>query len=182
MESKQKFTEEIKSDIDVLKSIVEMVMSVELMAKNRKRCVVEARMIYASILRECNYSLNRIGMSLKKDHTTIIHYISSLRKLLDIDPELRRKYIKCMDMFMNERDPLTETNKESLTVQILKLNTRLDVLTKERNNLLNEIKKMKQEVKPIDKRLNNIMKLIEEKTKVGHEFITERKIRKLFDE
>jgi hypothetical protein len=182
MELKQKYTEETRSDIDVLKDIVEMVMSVDLMATNRKRCVVEARMMYTGILRECNYSLNRIGMSLKKDHTTIIHYLSSLRKLLDVDIELRRKYIKCMEIFMNERDPLTATNKETLTVEVLKLNTKLDILTKEKNNLLNEIKKMKEEIKPMDKRLGNIMKLIDENTKVGHEFIIERKIRKLFDE
>jgi hypothetical protein len=182
MELTQKFTEEKKSDIDSLKSIVEMVMSVDLMANNRKRCIVESRMIYAYILREFGYSLNRIGLSLKKDHTTIIHYLTTVRKLIETDSEMLRKYYKCRDMFLEERDIVEPNNKEGLKSQVFSLSTKITVLMAENNNLINEIKKLKQETKTQDKRLNRIIKFIDENTPIGHEFIIERKIIKMFDE
>jgi hypothetical protein len=182
MESTQKFTEEKKNDIDSLKSIVEMVMSVDLMETNRKRCIVEARMIYAYILREMNYSLNRIGMSLKKDHTTIIHYISSIRKLLEIDNELLRRYHKCRDMFMQDRDPSFIVKREDLSSEVFRLGSKMEILMIENGNLQKEIKRLKEESKSSDKRLNRVFKFIDEHTPIGHEFIIERKIIKMFDE
>jgi len=182
MESKQEFTEEKNSDIEILKSIVEMVMSVDLMANNRKRCVVESRMIYAYILREINYSLNRIGMSLKKDHTTVIHYIATLRKLIQTDTEILSKYSKCRDLFMNERHPENIDNKEGFINKVLSLSNKVDVLMVENERLKNDNKKIKEQIIIDDKRLNRIVKFIDENTPIGHEFIVERKIRKMFDE
>lgn len=182
MESIQKFTEEKRNDIDSLKSIVEMIMSVDIMETNRKRCIVESRMIYAYILREFGYSLNRIGLSIKKDHTTIIHYLTTMRKLLETDKEILRKYHKCRDMFLEDRDPIESDNKEDLKSQLFSLSTKLTVLMIENTNLLNQIKSLKEDTKPKDKRLNRIVKLLDENTPIGHEFIIERKIIKMFDE
>lgn len=182
MESKQSYTEVKKSDIETLRSIVEMVMAVELMANNRKRCVVEARMIYADILRECNYSLNRIGMSLKKDHTTIMHYINKLKGLLETDGEILRKYYKCRELFMKERQPETYQAKEDLMGQIISLSNKLDIMIVENDRLKRENERLIKQPNVDEKRLNRIVKFIDENTPIGHEFITERKIRKLFDE
>jgi hypothetical protein len=182
MELTQKFTEESNSDIDTLKNIVEMVMSVGLMETNRRRCVVEARMVYAYILRELNYSLNRIGMSLNKDHTTIIHYLSSVRKLLEIDEELLKKYHKCRDIFMADRDPKFISKKEDLKIEVFRLSSKIEVLMIENGHLQKEIKKLKEESKLSNKRLNRVFKFIDEHTPKGHEFIIERKIIKMFDE
>jgi hypothetical protein len=180
MESIQKSTE--ANDIDTLRNIIEMVMLVGLMETNRRRCVVEARMMYAYILRELNYSLNRIGMSLKKDHTTIIHYLSAFRKLLEVDKELLRKYHKCRDMFMEDRDPELIKKRDDLKSEVFRLSTKLEVVTIENKNLEKEIKKLKEESKAGDKRFNRIIKFMEENVPKGHEFIFERKIIKLFDE
>jgi hypothetical protein len=182
MELTQKFIEEKKNDIDTLKNIVEMVMSVELMETNRKRCVVEARMVYAYILREFSYSLNRIGMSLKKDHTTIIHYLSSIRKLLETDKELLRRYHKCRDIFMEDRNPEFISKREDLNSEVFKLSSKIEILMIENKNLQKEIKILKEESKSGDKRLNRVLRLIDDNTPIGHEFIIERKIIKLFDE
>jgi hypothetical protein len=182
MESTQKFIEEKKSDIDTLKNIIEMVMSVGLMETNRKRCVVEARMMYAYILRELNYSLSRIGMSLKKDHTTIIHYLTAFRKLLETDKELLRNYHKCRDMFMEDRDPELIKKRDDLKSEVFRLSTKLEVMMIENKNLQTEIKKLKEESKVGNKRFNRVIKFMEENVPIGHEFIFERKIIKMFDE
>ena len=182
MESTQKFIEEKKSDADVLKEIVEMVMDAKLMANNRKRCVVEARMVYSNILREYSYSLSKIGISLGKDHTTIIHYVSELRKLLDTDNELFKKYNKCREMFMQEKDPMISTEKNNVTAQLYRLSLRFDELKQENKDLLQQINNLKKESKPRNKRLDRIFKVIEDSTPIGNEFIIERKIIKMFDE
>jgi len=182
MESTQKFTEEKRNDIDSLKSIVEMIMSVDIMETNRKRCIVESRMIYAYILREFGYSLNRIGLSIKKDHTTIIHYLTTMRKLIETDKEILKKYNKCRDMFLEDRDPVDTDNKQDLRSQLFSLSTKLTVLMIENANLINEIKRLKEDTTLKDKRLNRIVKLLDKNTPIGHEFIIERKIIKMFDE
>ncbi len=52
----------------------------------------------------------------------------------------------------------------------------------ENKNLQTEIKKLKEESKVGNKRFNRVIKFMEENVPIGHEFIFERKIIKMFDE
>lgn len=183
MESKQKYTKEDRNDINILKNIVNMVVVTDIMSNNRRRYVVEGRMIYAKILREYGYSLNRIGSSINKDHTTIIHYEATMHKLMKTDPEIVRKYNKCKDIFLLEKGPDSKlTTEAELKNEIFRLNTKIDFLIGEKESLKKQLSEFKKDVQLNEKRLGRIVKFIDENTPVGHEYITERKIRKLFDE
>lgn len=189
MESKQRYTEE-RNDLDVLRSIVNMVLVTDINATNRSRYVVEGRMIYAKILREYGYSLNRIGCYLKKDHTTVIHYTRTIDKLIDANDEIVGKYAKCREMFILEKGSCTDLITEyDLKNEIFRLNNKINVLIADNNELSNKVEgfkgtvnMLKKELTQDDKRLNRIVKFIDENTPIGHEFIVERKIIKMFDE
>jgi chromosomal replication initiation ATPase DnaA len=82
-----------------LLTIVEMVTSASIMANNKKKENVEARMIYSYILRHSlGTSLASIGTSISKDHTTILHYLKKMDTLLLADPELVKKHIICKEL------------------------------------------------------------------------------------
>lgn len=189
MESKPKYTEE-RNDVDILMSIVNMVLVTDISAKNRRRYVVEGRMIYSKILREYGYSLNRIGCSLGKDHTTVIHYTRTIDKLIDTNDEIVGKYIKCREMFILEKGSSADLITEyDLKNEIFRLNNKINVLMADNKSLVDEINEfkgtvsmLKKQLTPNDKRLNRIVKFIDENTAVGHEYIVERKIAKMFDE
>ncbi len=173
MELKQLSIEDQRSDVDVVRSIVEMVTGVSILTKNRKRFVVEARMIYSTLLREAGYSLPFIAETLKKDHTTIIHYIQSLKDLKETDIHMMRKYLRCRELFLSEKQPVNlvdDCDKLRLEIEIVKAE----------NYLLSE--ELNQFKISDENRLRKIMKLIDENTPKGYELIVERKIRKMFDD
>lgn len=173
MESKQLSTVDQRNDVDVVRNIVEMVTGVSVLAKNRKRTVVESRMIYSSLLREAGYSLTYIAETLKKDHTTIIHYVQSLKDLRETDMHMMRKYLRCRELFLSEKQPV------NLVDDCDKLRTQIEIMKAE-NYLLNE--ELIQLKIADENRLIKIFKLIEENTPKGYELIVERKIRKMFDD
>jgi hypothetical protein len=172
-----------RNDLEILKNIVNMVLVTDINAKNRRRYVVEGRMIYAKILREYGYSLNRIGCSINKDHTTIIHYTNVIGKLLDVDLEILNKYIKCRDIFILERGSSSELITEhNFKNEIFRINTKMSVLIAENEFLKEKIVNIEKDLSSNDKRLNRIVNFINKNTPIGHEFIIERKIRNIFNE
>jgi hypothetical protein len=172
-----------RNDLDVLKNIVNMVLVTDIHTKKRMRYVVEGRMIFSKILREYGYTLNRIGGFLGKDHTTIIHYIHVIDKLLDVDFEILNKYTKCREMFIVEKEPSSElTTEYDLKNEIFRLSTKIAFLINENTLLKEKMANLKKDLAGNDKRLNRIVNFIDENTPAGHEFIVERKIRNMFDE
>jgi hypothetical protein len=172
-----------RNDIEVLRDIVNMVLVTDIGAKKRMRYLVEGRMIFAKILREYGYSLNRIGSFLGKDHTTIIHYTRTINKLLDVDLEILGKYTKCRELFILEKAPTSElTSEYDLKNEIFRLSTKLTVLLNENTLLKEKMANMKKDLTSNNKRLNRIVNFIDENTPIGHEFIIERKIRRMFNE
>jgi hypothetical protein len=172
-----------RNDIEVLRDIVNMVLITDIGAKKRMRYLVEGRMIFAKILREYGYSLNRIGSFLGKDHTTIIHYTRTINKLLDVDLEILGKYTKCRELFILEKAPTSElTSEYDLKNEIFRLSTKLTVLLNENTLLKEKMANMKKDLTSNNKRLNRIVNFIDENTPIGHEFIIERKIRRMFNE
>jgi len=172
-----------RNDLEVLRDIINMVLVTDVTAKKRMRYLVEGRMIFAKILREYGYSLNRIGSFLGKDYTTIIHYTRTINKLLDVDIEILGKYKKCRELFILEKQPTEElTTEYDLKNEIFRLSTKIAYLINENTLLKEKMANMKKDLSSNDKRLNRIVNFIDENTPVGHEFIIERKIRNMFDE
>ena len=178
MESKQQYFTVPKkpNEQEHAQRVVEMVMGVRVGDKNRKRQVVEARMMFSSMLRDMGYSLKEIGSVLKKDHTTIIHYLRKLRELTEVDRSLFKKYIKCRELLMLNEEPV------NLEEELGRLRKQVELLKME-NYLLSEEKgELIKQLSSDDKRLQKIFKLIEENTQHGYEGIVERKIKKMFDD
>lgn len=171
------------TEVESARKIVEMVMGVDIFAKNRKRYVVESRMIFASILRDMGYSLKEIGRTLKKDHTTIIHYVRKLKGLLDVDKSLLKKYLKCRELLTLKEQPVNLESEVDLLGEVYRLNNLVEILEKEKAILADEKKELANQLKVDDgKRLIKVFKLIEQHTPKGYELIVERKLRKMFDD
>ncbi len=176
MELKQPYTTEKTNDYEHVKRVVEMVMGVNVITKNRKRHEVEARMVYSSMLRDMGYSLTQIGGVLKKDHTTVIHYLRKLKELTDIDKSLLKKYLKCKELLMLDEEPV------NLNQEIDQLKKQIEILKMENYILSEERQELAKQLSTDENRLLKVFKLIEENTKPGYELIVERKIRKMFDD
>jgi hypothetical protein len=175
MESKQSYTE----DVEVVRKIVEMVTGGDIQAKNRKRTSVEARMIYATLLRDVGYSLKFIGDTLKKDHTTIVHYLRLFRNLRETDMHVTRKYLRCRELFVSKKQPVNLEDAIDYKVECDRLKTKIEILKAENYMVNEELNYLKVSD---EHRLLKIFKVIEENTPKGYEPIVERKIRRMFDE
>ncbi len=181
MESKSIYTEE-RSDFEVAREAVLIAFGADVNDKGRPRHVVEARMAYAYILRQIGRTLVEVAKSLNKDHTTIIHYMRTVKNLIEVDPSYARKYVKAREIFVLEKRPLNLLSDKDYKAENEVLEAKLAALTY-------DIKVLKAEKRELQvkldfgttKRLLNIFTIIERNTPHGFELITERKIKKLFN-
>ena len=111
-----------------LRNVIEEVFGLDIMLKNRSRKRVDARIVYAKILRENGYSFPQIGELLAKDHSTIIHYCSLFDSTIHYIPELKRKYKMCLDIFTGQEPSEYNYTKQELIVELLKTREELSML------------------------------------------------------
>jgi hypothetical protein len=168
----------MKSEMELLKTIVDEVFGIDISKTNRRRETVDARMIYAMLLRGRNHTFASIGRSLKQDHTTIIHHCGKADDILAQDDSLMRKYILCRDMFqealsLNSNDNFLEQAK----LNSLMLRSQVERLILENESLKNELKPSDQ-----DKRLFKIFDKIKDNTPDGSEDYVYKKIDNMFKE
>ena len=161
-----------------VKQIVELVTRVKITVNNRKREVIDARMIYAKILRERGASLASIGMTINKDHTTIIHYIRTMDDLLVTDREVLRKYIKSKELLLLDEQELNLLDENDTLSELSRLKETVDVLEKKNTLLQDENERLNREME----RFRGILKIIDASTPIGQEKIVERKIKRMLDE
>jgi hypothetical protein len=174
---------ETKNDFEFVQQVVEMIMGHGIFDKNRRRRVVETRMMFGLLMVELNYPLTQIGEFMKKDHTTIIHYKRTMRGFLDTDNEMLRRYLKCKELIISEKQPVNLLTDEDFKVRSIRLQNQVDVMRIEQQLLRDEISMLESKIELMeDKRFMKIFKLIKDNTPVGHELIVERKIRKMFDD
>lgn len=67
---------------------------VNILKETRKRPHVDARKIYARILKDKGWSLMKIGGTINKHHSTIIHYLKDMEWLLEHDSSVRDVYLE----------------------------------------------------------------------------------------
>jgi hypothetical protein len=168
----------MKSEMELLKTIVDNVFGIDIAKMNRRRETVDARMIYAMLLRGRGYTFSSIGKSLNNDHTTIIHHCKKADDILAQDDSLMRKYIICRDTF---REALNVEDKDNFLDQA-KLSSLM--LRSQVERLILENEKLKNELKPIEpnKRLLKIFDVIKENTPDGSEDYVYKKIEHMFSE
>lgn len=84
---------------------------VRLQSKDRYREIVELRSIYCFLARQLGYSLISIGESLgKRDHTTVIHNVSSCKNLLQTCETFRQKYLTILTYIKEHYESPTMDN------------------------------------------------------------------------
>lgn len=111
----------MNNEIEILKEIVNIAFNVDLLVKNRKRDVVDARRIFSKILRERNYGYEQIANALEKDHATVIHYMKNIDSILIYDKVLTEKYNFCRSEFLKYAGPkeITQRNRKANLIEII---------------------------------------------------------------
>ena len=160
---------------EFLKNVVNKIFEVDIMNGSRKRNIVNARLVYAKILREHGQQLTAIGKSLNRDHTTVIHYLKNAETFMKHDSALNEKFIMARDVFYSENNfSLEYSTEEDLRGKIVELTDKLEKFElKEEYVILSEAKY---------KRLKNIINLIEGRVKKGQELIAEYKINQMLND
>ena len=164
----------ILSDMDLLKGIIEEAFKTKIMAKRRHREIVDARMVFAKILRERGHIYKSIGVYLRKDHSTIIHYVEQAPNIFKTDKKLMDLYLECRNKFLENREPIVLHTDRDLVREVLSLRSQLD-------DLISQYEAIKEIEKKYE-RLNSIINLIELRTPVGSENVIKRKINEMFNE
>ena len=156
-------------EMDVLNTIIKDVMGVEIVKRTNKREAVNGRKIFSKILSERGYTRSEIGRYLKKDHSTIVHYMYDVDDMIKHTEGMAEKYVTSKNEFLNVVHKTTnEENK-----YILSLKLRIDELLLDRE-------KLKQKV---DKhyRIRHIVDFLDYHTPMGKEVFILKKIRLMFN-
>lgn len=151
-----------------LKSIVDSVFGEDITIKRRTRNLIDARRIFSKILHDRGYTFSSIGLFLKKDHATIIHYLNDVDFLLKQEQNLLKKYIICRDAFLKDREILSIIKQKDIASTIFQLQNDNEKLLLERNFVLN--------LKNKYQRLDKIINLIDERIAEGYEIGFEKKL------
>jgi hypothetical protein len=163
MESKQKFTEEeLKSQVQKAKEVVESITLGNIHTNSRLRNNVESRMIYSKLLRESGLTFKYIGSTMNKDHTTVIHYINLMNDLIETEPQVNHKYAKCRDLFFAGRE------KHKIEFDAIKANRKLEEYMYAYRKAASERDAAKDFNRKVS-RLRDIVDMIDDRTPKGQE-------------
>lgn len=170
--SKKKIID-LTSDMEELKVIVESHFSTKIMSTKRHRATVDARMVFAKILRERGHTFKTIGDFMYKDHSTIIHYVREATNLIKNNRNVMDMYMLCKNKFMENREPVVLYTDRDLVKEVLSLREQIDELISDYDNIRKIEKKYK--------RLEEIINLIDSRTLPGNENLIKRRINEMFN-
>jgi hypothetical protein len=167
-------TTNILQEAEELKAVIKKVFGVDINLNTRKRAYVDARRVYAKLLRDQGYSLESIGRTIGKDHATIIHYIKSVEHIFVQDNVFFGKYAKCRNIVFKN---INEDSVIKSSIDYQKISIDLDNKIEE---LREKYLKLSQK---LDKycRIESIIEMIDSRTPEGSEELVERKIRTMFN-
>ncbi len=167
-QTQTKETKETQNSVrmNALKDIIKYHLGVDVVKdKSRKKEKVEARMMFSYIMNEKGYGPSEIGRFLIKDHTSVIHYLKTFEWYLKTDKALSEDYAVVRKSFINDLGHIFEFTNSELTKEIFILQSKI-------NELYSERKRMKESIKSsynTTGRLENIFRLIQERTPMGKE-------------
>jgi hypothetical protein len=156
-------------EMDVLKTILNEAFGVEITKRTNKREAVNARKIFSKILSERGYTRSEVGRYLKKDHSTIVHYMYDVDDMIKYTDGMAEKYVTSKNAFLNAVDKTT--SEESKEVVSLKM--RIDELLLDREKLKQKVDKYY--------RLREIIDFLDYVVPNGKEFFILKKIRLMFN-
>ena len=133
--------------------------------RNRMQHIVDAKMIFATILHEKGYGCSAIAKYLEMNHATILHYFKRFPWYIKTDIPLKNNYERVKSEFNKEYDPVYYLSENELKKEVFSLRIKNKELSSELNMVKNAFSKMKDR----DSRYQDIYKLIEERTRAGTE-------------
>lgn len=83
-------------------------------SKSRNRYIVETRFMFCYIARSMKFTLSDIGRFLNRDHTTVMHALSTFNNLYQTDEMFREKYnniVNHIKQKQHESQSLDDSNK-----------------------------------------------------------------------
>ena len=164
------------NNLEAVKTLdfVETFFGFKISNKSRKRPMVEARMMYAKLMkRYTRSSLSDIGRYIEKDHATIIHYLDNFTWLKKTDQSFSSKFDLLTDMYEDFRKAWFDDDVYDDKKKIQFLEVSLNKTTEDKTKYENYFKRIE--------RLESIIQLIEERTPKGEEEYVEAKINRMFN-
>jgi hypothetical protein len=89
---------EERKKVEHLRNIVEMVTGERTLSVTRYRGEVEARMIFASLLKDTGMHVESIALSMKKSRYAAEYYLKKFEDMVELDSKFRSLYLKCKEM------------------------------------------------------------------------------------
>jgi hypothetical protein len=164
------------NNLEAVKTLdfVEEFVGFKICNKSRKRPIVEARMMYAKLMkRYTRCSLSEIGRYIEKDHATVIHYLDNFTWLKKTDQGFSTKFDLLTDMYEDFRKAWFDDDVYDDKKKIKFLEVALEKTNYEKNILDIYFKKIQ--------RIDSIIQLIEQRTPRGEEEYVEAKINRMFN-
>tara|TARA_Y100000361_G_scaffold72128_1_gene63874 strand:- start:4973 stop:5368 length:396 start_codon:yes stop_codon:yes gene_type:complete len=106
----------------ILQKLIQNILKIDIFEPRRRREVVDARKIHASILYDRGQGVSRIGKLMRKNHATIIHYVNDHEILLLMDKQYKKNYETISNALDNKiyNDDLSLLSKEELIIEIIR--------------------------------------------------------------
>lgn len=147
--------------------IINDVLGIDITKNTRHRDYINGRAIYYKILRDgLNMSYASIGMTMGKNHATIMHSLKDFDFYIEYDQNLRKRYASCIDAINANTEKLTtpEALLNRLNLLELKLEKWLDkrsIDSDQLNTLLTEMHSLGVLKKDILSQKNRLAEAIE---------------------
>ena len=130
---------EDQKKIENIRNIVEMVTGERILSTTRYRGEVEARMIFASILKDTGMHVESIALSMKKSRYAADYYLKRFNDLVELDSKFRSLYLKCKEMVVMNKFKDEPVNSYNIVGR----------LVQENEALKQELRLLKERMRPI---------------------------------
>lgn len=84
---------------------------------SRKQPITDLRFIYIQIARMMNYTLRNIGISLNRDHTTMMHALNQFKNLYETNESFRIKYQQIINYIKSKYEPSTMDHLDKMEIK-----------------------------------------------------------------
>jgi len=122
-------TSHFEIESNKLKEIINLEFNLDIMERSRERSYVDSRMVYSLILSKRGYGPTQIGRSIKKSHSTILHYLKDIEVVMGQFPDLYKKYNRVKASHNVKYDPVYDMDAVDLRNHIYELRDSIDVLS-----------------------------------------------------
>jgi len=115
-----KYNQIQRKEFQHLRVLIEAILGINVRdEQSRKQEVVNARMIYANILKEQGFGCSVIAKSIRKNHATVIHYFKQFEWYTQSDEQLNNNFKRIKREYRKEYDPIYEMSDTELKKRII---------------------------------------------------------------